>query len=112
MSTTRWIEVGTLDDIPVRGSRVAATSRGDIALFRTADDAVFAVDDKCPHLGGPLSQGIVHGHSVTCPLHNWVIDLESGAAQGADEGCTRSIPVKIENGRILLRLAVSAEKAA
>jgi nitrite reductase (NADH) small subunit len=112
MTEPRWIDIGTVAEIPPRGSRVVATTRGDIAVFRAADDAVFAVDDKCPHLGGPLSQGIVHGHAVTCPLHNWVIDLESGAAQGADEGCTRAIPVKIENDRILLRLSVSAEKAA
>lgn len=112
MTESRWIDIGALAEIPPRGSRVVATTRGDIAVFRAADDSVFAVDDKCPHLGGPLSQGIVHGHAVTCPLHNWVIDLESGAARGADEGCTRSIPVKIEGDRVLLRLSVAAEKAA
>lgn len=112
MSETNWVEIGDVADIPVRGSRVVATSRGDIAIFRAADDAVFAVDDKCPHKGGPLSQGIVHGHSVTCPLHNLIIDLETGQATGVDEGCTRSVPVKIENGRILLGISVAAEKAA
>ena len=112
MTDTNWFEIGALTDIPVRGSRVVATSRGDIAIFRAADDAVFAVDDKCPHKGGPLSQGIMHGHSVTCPLHNWIIDLENGQAKGADEGCTRSIPVKVEHGRVLLRVSVAAEKAA
>lgn len=112
MTETNWIDIGDVADIPVRGSRVVATSRGDIAIFRAADDAIFAVDDKCPHLGGPLSQGIMHGHSVTCPLHNWIIDLENGQAKGADEGCTRSIPVKVEHGRVLLRVSVAAEKAA
>jgi nitrite reductase [NAD(P)H] small subunit len=112
MSNTRWIDIGEVADIPVRGARVVTTSRGDIAVFRTVDDTVFAIDDKCPHRGGPLSQGIVHSHFVTCPLHNWVIDLETGEAQGADEGCTRMIPVRVENGRIQLRLSISAEKAA
>jgi len=112
MSNTRWIDIGEVADIPIRGARVVTTSRGDIAVFRTADDTVLAVDDKCPHRGGPLSQGIVHSHFVTCPLHNWVIDLETGEAQGADEGCARMIPVRIDNGRIQLRLSITAEKAA
>jgi len=112
MTRNRWIDIGELADIPVRGARVVTTSRGDIAVFRAADGTVFAVDDKCPHKGGPLSQGIVHGHSVTCPLHNWVIDLETGEARGADEGCTRMIPVRIAEGRIEIRLSVSAVKAA
>jgi nitrite reductase (NADH) small subunit len=97
-----WIEIGHLDDIPKRGARVVKTARGDIAVFRTMDDKLFALDDKCPHKQGPLSQGIVQGTSVTCPLHNWVIDLATGEAQGADEGCTRTIAVKLEQGRVLL----------
>lgn len=101
--SNEWLEIGSLDDIPRRGARVVKTARGDIAIFRTADDKVFALDDRCPHKGGPLSQGIVQGHGVTCPLHNWVISLETGEAQGADEGCTRTIAVKLqEDGRILL----------
>jgi nitrite reductase (NADH) small subunit len=112
MSARQWIDIGELAQVPVRGSRVVKTSRGDVAVFRTADDRVFALDDRCPHLGGPLSQGIVHGHAVTCPLHNWVIGLEDGQAKGADSGCTRTIPVRLENGRILLRLSAAAEAAA
>jgi nitrite reductase (NADH) small subunit len=61
---------------------------------------VFALDDKCPHKSGPLSQGIVHGHSVTCPLHNWLISLETGKALGADQGQVRIIPLKLENDSI------------
>ncbi|WP_119419101.1 nitrite reductase small subunit NirD [Desertibaculum subflavum] len=97
-----WIEIGRLDDIPKRGARVVKTARGDIAVFRTMDDKLYALDDKCPHKQGPLSQGIVQGTSVTCPLHNWVIDLATGEAQGADQGCTRTIAVKLEQGRVLL----------
>lgn len=100
--TMDWVEIGALEDIPLRGARVVKAPAGDIAVFRAADGAVFALRDKCPHKGGPLSQGIIHGHGVTCPLHNWVINLETGEAQGADKGCTPRIPTKIENGKILI----------
>jgi nitrite reductase (NADH) small subunit len=112
MTAGRWIEVGAVEDIPRRGARVVTTGRGDIAVVRTADDRVFALDDRCPHKGGPLSQGIVHGHSVTCPLHNWVIGLDDGNAKGADSGCAHAIPVRLAKGKILLRLSVAAEAAA
>ena len=99
-----WVEICALDDIPARGSRVVRTGRGRIALFRTADDEVFALDNRCPHKGGPLSEGIVHGRQVTCPLHNWVIGLDDGRATGADEGCVRRFPVRLEDGRVFLNL--------
>lgn len=107
-----WIEIGALEDIPSQGARVVKTDEGCIAVFRTADDEVFALDDRCPHKGGPLSNGIVHGKSVTCPLHNWVISLETGMAQGADEGQTAATPAKVENGRIYLARSVLAKKVA
>lgn len=108
-----WVDVGALEDIPRRGARVVKTPVGCVAVFRTMDDQVFALEDRCPHNGGPLSQGIVHGASVTCPLHNWVISLATGEAQGADEGRTLSIAARIEAGRILLdRAALAARKAA
>jgi nitrite reductase (NADH) small subunit len=97
-----WIDVGHVDDIPSLGSRVVTTKAIDIAVFRTADDRIFALHDRCPHKAGKLSQGIVHGQSVTCPLHNWVIGLEDGRAKEPDEGCARTIPVRLEDGRILL----------
>jgi nitrite reductase (NADH) small subunit len=97
-----WVDVCALDDIPRLRSRVVATPGIDIAVFRTADDLVFALHDRCPHKAGKLSQGIVHGKSVTCPLHNWVIGLADGQAKEPDEGCSRTIPVRVENGRILL----------
>jgi nitrite reductase (NADH) small subunit len=102
--TLDWIEVGALDDIPRRGARVVCTALGDIAVFRTADDEVFALRDRCPHKGGPLSQGIVYGRRVACPLHNWVIDLGDGRALAPDEGCTSSFPVRLEGGRVWLSL--------
>ena len=101
---TRWIEIGALNDIPRLGSRVVRTASGDIAVFRSADDDVFALDDRCPHKGGPLSQGIVHNRRVTCPLHNFVIELASGEAVAPDTGCTRVHPAKVENGMVWLSL--------
>ncbi|GAB4290294.1 MAG: nitrite reductase small subunit NirD [Methylophaga sp.] len=99
-----WIEIGALTDIPSMGSRVVQTTEGDIAVFRSSTDAVFALFDRCPHKQGPLSQGIVHGERVTCPLHNWVIDMKSGQATGPDEGCTRTFASKVENGVVFLAL--------
>ncbi|HZD25162.1 MAG TPA: nitrite reductase small subunit NirD [Alphaproteobacteria bacterium] len=107
-----WIDVGALAEIPVQGARVVKTRAGDIAVFRTAEDKLFALRDRCPHLGGPLSQGIVHGESVTCPLHNWVISLKTGEAEGADHGCAGWIAVRLEGGRVLLDAAVDAAVAA
>ena len=97
-----WIAVGDLSDIPQRGARSIDTPDGRVAVFRTGDDRVFAIDDRCPHRGGPLSQGIVHDASVTCPLHNWVISLEKGTAEGADEGQVRTFGVRVDKGRILI----------
>lgn len=102
MPAEMLVDVGHLDDIPRQGARVLRTAQGCVAVFRTADDRVFALEDRCPHKGGPLSEGIVHGTSVTCPLHNWVFDLNSGQAQGADEGMVRTFPIRVRAGRILV----------
>ena len=99
-----WLPIGTLDDIPRLGARVVATARGDVAVFRTGDDQIFALADRCPHKAGKLSQGIVHSHNVTCPLHNWVINLEDGQAKSPDSGCTATIPTRLQDGQILLNL--------
>ena len=100
-----WIEVGSVEDIPKLGARVVKTAEGDIGIFRTSDDGIFALRDSCPHQGGPLSQGIVHDHKVTCPLHNWNIELETGEAVAPDEGCAATYPVKVENGTVYLSLS-------
>jgi nitrite reductase (NADH) small subunit len=105
MNMSEWIEVGTIEDIPKLGARVVKTASGDIGVFRTADDEIFALRDECPHKGGPLSQGIVHGKKVTCPLHNWNIELDSGDAVAPDEGCAASYPIKIESGKVFLSIA-------
>jgi nitrite reductase (NADH) small subunit len=100
-----WHRVGMLEDIPRRGSRVVETPRGPVAVVRTSGDDVFAVDDRCPHRGGPLSQGIVHGRSVTCPLHGWRIRLDTGEALTPDEGCTATHAVRVECGVVYLEVA-------
>jgi len=106
-----WLEVVALEEIPQLGSRVIhfenMADTMNVAVFRTATDEVFAMKDECPHKKGPLSQGIVHGTSVTCPLHNWKIDLASGEAQGPDEGCTNVFPVKVENGVVFIDFKVA-----
>lgn len=101
---TTWIPLGRLADLPQRGARVVKTASGDIAVFRTHDDHVFALADRCPHRGGPLSQGIVHGHTVSCPLHDWKIALDTGLAVAPDEGCAARYPVRVVDGRVELRL--------
>ena len=107
--TEDWLDVGGVDEVPLRGARIVATGRDNIAVFKAADGSLFALWDRCPHKGGPLSQGIVHGRAVTCPLHNWVINLETGRALGADEGCVRKLPLKVENGRICLAASAVAK---
>ena len=102
--TGNWIEIGTIDDIPLRGARCVKTPLGKIGVFRTAENEVFAIEDHCPHKGGPLTQGIVHGKAVTCPLHNWVISLETGRALGADEGAVKTIPLRNIEGQLSIML--------
>ena len=109
--TRNWVAIGELADIPREGARVVKTDAGCIAVFRTVDDDVYAIDDRCPHKGGPLSQGIVHGASVTCPLHNWVFDLATGLAKGADEGAVAVTAAKVEDGKVLLAADDLARRA-
>lgn len=104
---SEWIEVVELDKIPVLGSRIVKTQDDDIALFRSKNNEVYAIRDACPHKQGPLSQGIMHGTSVTCPLHNWKIDLTSGQALAPDEGCVNVFPVKQNAGKVYIKLSSS-----
>ena len=105
LPTSAWVSIGALDSIPRLGARVVRSAKhGDIAVFRNADDDVFALLDQCPHKGGPLSQGIVFGNTVACPLHGWNIGLSDGQAQAPDKGCARRFPVKVEDGQVLLEI--------
>ena len=98
-----WKAICRVEDIPQLGARSVRRDAGpDVALFRAADDSVFALLDRCPHKGGPLSQGIVFGHNVACPLHNWTIALADGRARAPDEGCAVRFDVKVESGQVFL----------
>jgi nitrite reductase (NADH) small subunit len=98
-----WMPVCRVADIPALGARrVARASGPEVALFRTADGAVFALLDRCPHKGGPLSQGIVFGHQVSCPLHNWTLELASGQARAPDVGCAVRFDVQVTDGVVSL----------
>ena len=100
---SNWKKICNVQDIPVLGSRRVSRAKGlDVAIFRNAEDEVFALLDRCPHKGGPLSQGIVHDQSVTCPLHNWNIQFGDGCAKAPDEGCTPKFAVKLEGTEIFL----------
>lgn len=102
-----WTSIGSIAEIPVRGARVVETEKGPIAVFRTGDDQIFALENRCPHKQGPLSDGIVHGQRVTCPLHSWVIELESGEAVAPDVGCAPKVLVRLDGDQISLGLAPS-----
>jgi nitrite reductase (NADH) small subunit len=100
---SEWKKICLVTDIPVLGSRRVARANGvDVAVFRNDQDGVFALLDRCPHKGGPLSQGIVFGTSVACPLHNWTIGLADGCAKAPDEGCTPKFSVQVTDGNVFL----------
>ena len=101
---SEWLKVAPLADIPVLGSRVVETDEMRVAVFRGSNDVVYAIKDACPHKQGPLSQGIMHGHSVTCPLHNWKIDLTNGEAMGPDKGCTNVFETKVDDAVVYIKL--------
>jgi len=103
-AAAQWRKVCPLKDIPPLGARVVKTSQGNVAVFRNDIDEVFALRDQCPHKGGPLSQGIVFGRHVACPLHNWSIGLQDGKAVAPDEGCAGTFPVKVKAGDVYLQI--------
>ena len=102
---SNWKAICKVEDVPVLGARrLERAQGGPVAIFRNAEDKVFALLDRCPHKGGPLSQGIVFGESVACPLHNWTIGLADGCARAPDQGCTQRFSVRIDNGVVHLDL--------
>lgn len=111
-ASKEWIDICALEDIPRQGGRQLRTPGGNLAVFRTTNDRLYALDDNCPHRGGPLSQGMVHGRLVTCPMHGLNIDLETGMAVSPDTGCVRRFPLRVEAGRVFLRRAQATEAVA
>jgi nitrite reductase (NADH) small subunit len=111
--TADWLDIGSVDQLPALGARTLPVQGArEIAIFRTANGDVHALLNQCPHKQGPLSQGIVHDTTVTCPLHNWRISLITGEALGEDKGCVPVIPVKIDGGRILIGRREALREAA
>jgi len=111
--TAEWLDLGPVDQIPLRGARSVPVAGGEeIAVFRTGDNRVYALVNRCPHKGGPLSQGIVHGDTVACPLHDWKISLVTGEAAAPEQGCVPTIPIRVAAGRILIARAAAIFKAA
>ena len=105
-----WLAIGRLDDIPVLGSRVVETRHGPVAVFRNGADELFALLDRCPHQGGPLSEGMVHGRLVTCPLHAWHIHLDRGEAKAPDQGCVPRFEIRRDGEYLYLNPSpISAE---
>jgi len=99
-----WTQICALEDIPRQGARTVESAAGRIAVFRTGADEVFALRDRCPHKGGPLSQGMVCGSQVTCPLHGWTVALAEGRAVAPDVGETSTFPAKVEGGMVLVQI--------
>ena len=108
---SKSVYIGELEDIPRRGARKVEALGCDIAIFRTGEDELFALEDKCPHKQGPLSDGIVQGRGVACPLHNWIIDLGSGLARGPDEGCVKRFAVELRGSAVYLGPLIGNEAA-
>lgn len=104
-----WIDVGAETEIPLRGARRIYIGATPVGVFRSGDGAIFALVDRCPHKGGPLSSGIIHGRSVSCPLHNLSISLETGRANADEEDCARALKVEVRDGRVLIDVALMAE---
>ena len=106
---SNWVKIVPFEDIPRLGARLVRTKNQaneplEIGVFRLEDDRIFAVNNSCPHKGGPLSQGIVYGDKIACPLHSWKISLVDGKAEAPDIGETACYNTKIEDGFVYLEL--------
>lgn len=99
------VRVGHISEFPERRGRVFRMGELELALFRLSDGEVKAVENRCPHKNGKLSEGIVCDHHVYCPLHDWKIDLADGLVQAPDEGCVATYPVTVDaSGYVTLTL--------
>ena len=98
-----WVYVASTGDILPGSARIFRKQDGkEISIFHLTDGRVLALRNRCPHKGGPLSEGIVSNHYVFCPLHDWKINLEDGQVQAPDTGCVKTFPVKVEGGKIFV----------
>lgn len=98
-----WYKITSINEIPKMGSRVVQINETEIAIFKTNKNEIFALNNQCPHQQGKLSEGLIHGDVVTCPLHNTDISLENGKALGENYGCTNKYETKIDNDFVYLK---------
>lgn len=104
----KWIPITHLENIPIREGRSVKLGEREIAIFNLGD-RFLAIDNQCPHQGGPLCDGIVSGTTVVCPLHGWKIDLEGGAVNKPAElpACLETFRTRVEDGIVLLELTAT-----
>jgi nitrite reductase (NADH) small subunit len=107
--TTQWVRITHCGNIPLREGRSVRIGSREIAIFNLGD-RFLAVENRCPHKGGPLSEGIVSGSLVVCPLHSWKIDLECGAIKKpADIGaCVKRFSTRVEDGIVSIEVPVAS----
>ena len=105
----KWVRITGIENIPLREGRGVQIAGHDIAIFNLGD-RILAVENKCPHRGGPLADGIVSGSNVVCPLHAWKVDLASGEVvnQSMNAPCIKTYATRFENGVVLLEIPVAS----
>jgi nitrite reductase (NADH) small subunit len=105
--THRWIRTARCEDIPLREARSVRLGGRDIAIFNLGD-RFLAIDNRCPHKGGPLSEGIVAGTTVVCPLHAWKVSLETGSVLNTHDSsqCIEAFRTRVDDGVVSLELPI------
>ncbi|GAF64855.1 nitrite reductase small subunit NirD [Alkalihalobacillus trypoxylicola] len=104
VQASKKIFVINLDELNVGLGKVVTIDGKEIALFLQENGTVHAIENSCPHKGGPLSEGIVSGEFVFCPLHDWKISTKTGMAEGADEGCVTCFDIEINGEQVFVNL--------
>ncbi|WP_223589121.1 nitrite reductase small subunit NirD [Neobacillus bataviensis] len=102
--TLRPILVGKAEDLPQKLGKTVTIGRKEIAVFKLENGKIHAIENRCPHKGGVLAEGIVSGEFVYCPLHDWKISVMDGRVQAPDVGCVQSYPVEIRDGQVFIFL--------
>ena len=112
MNTPRWVRIASTESVPPREGRAVRVGEHEIALFNLGN-RFLAVDNRCPHRGGPLADGIVAGGAIVCPLHAWKVCLESGTVQRPADAaaCIRTYPAKVESDIVWIAIPGQTEHA-
>ena len=104
MKVYTQVKIGTLEQFQEDVGKQVEVQGRLIAVFRLAGRKFMAVENRCPHKGGPLAEGIVSGEYVFCPLHDWKIDLKDGRVQKPDLGCVKTYEVTIEGEEVFITI--------